>query len=193
MRVRIKLEEAEKVGKISVEEAIERRRSRRSFKREKLTKKEVSQIVWAAKKVPSAGALYPLELYLAIGADCIKDDIEAGVYHVRGNYMELHKEGDVREELAEACLRQTFIADAPISFIIAAEYARTTRIYGERGRRYVLIEVGHVSQNIYLQCEALGLATVAIGAFYDEEVSNVLNLPKHHEPLYIMPVGVRRD
>jgi SagB-type dehydrogenase family enzyme len=83
----------------------------------------------------------------------------------------MHKEGDLREDLAIACLRQMFIADASVSLVIAAEYERITRRYGDRGMRYVHIEVGHVGQNIYLQCEALGLATVAIGAFYDDEVA----------------------
>ena len=83
-----------------------------------------------------------------------------------------------------------FIAEAPVTFVIAAEYERTTRVYGKRGVRYVLMEVGHVSQNIYLLCEALGLATVALGAFDDREVARVVNLPRKHEPLYVMPVGV---
>lgn len=186
--MRIILEEAKKEGKISVEEAIEERKSRRSFKKEKLTMKELSQIVWSAKKAPSAGATYPLELYLVLGEECI-ENIDAGVYHVEKNNLEMHKRGDFKKELAIACLGQMFIADAPFSFVISAEYERTTRGYGERGMRYVLIEVGHAAQNIYLQCETLNLATVAIGAFHDDDVSKTLNLPKKHKPLYIMPVG----
>jgi SagB-type dehydrogenase family enzyme len=187
----IKLGEVDKKGAVSVEEAIARRKSRRSFKRTKLTRKQLSQVLWAAEKAPSAGATYPLELYVVIGADCV-EDIDAGVYHAEREYsqLELHKEGDLRAALADACLGQMFIVHAPVSFVIAAEYERTTRRYGDRGVRYVLIEVGHVSQNIYLECEALGLATVAIGAFYDEEVARVLDLPRQHRPLYVMPVGV---
>ncbi len=174
---------------MEIEEAIERRKSRRSFKRTALTEKQLSQLIWSAGKAPSAGATYPLELYAVIGKECA-GDIDAGVYHTKGySELELHKEGDLREELAVACLRQMFIADAPVSFVITAEYERTTRRYGERGIRYVHIEVGHVSQNIYLQCEALGLATVAIGAFYDDEVAKVLSLPEEHKPIYVMPVG----
>ncbi|MDI6810654.1 MAG: SagB/ThcOx family dehydrogenase [archaeon] len=187
----IKLEEIDKKGAVSVEEAIARRKSRRSFKRTKLTRKQLSQLIWSAGKAPSAGATYPLELYVVIGADCA-EDIDAGIYHTERGYSELevHKEGDLRTELADACLSQMFIAHAPVSFVIAAEYERTTRRYGDRGVRYVLIEVGHVSQNIYLECEALGLATVAIGAFHDEAVARVLSLPREHRPLYVMPVGV---
>ena len=122
-------------------------------------------------------------------------DINAGVYHTKRGYseLELHKEGDLRAGLADACLNQMFIAHAPVSLVTAAEYERTTRRYGDRGVRYVLIEVGHASQNVYLQCEALGLATVAIGAFYDEAVARVLNLPRQHRPLYVMPVGVSAE
>jgi SagB-type dehydrogenase family enzyme len=183
------LEEAEKSG--DLEEAISQRKSRRAFKRTKLTKKQLSRLIWSASKAPSAGATYPLELYVVIGAECV-EGIAAGVYHCVSGYSELerHKEGDLREELAIACLRQMFIADAPVAFVIAAEYERTTHSYGDRGIRYVHIEVGHVGQNIYLQCEALGLATVAIGAFQDDEVAEVLTLPDEHKPIYIMPVGV---
>lgn len=188
--MRIKLEEADKTGEVSLEEAIERRKSRRSFKRTPLTKKQLSQLIWSAGKAPSAGATYPLALYVVIGRECV-DDIDAGVYYSERGHseLEMHKEGDLREALAVACLSQTFIVDAPVSFVIAAEYERTTRRYGARGVRYVHIEVGHAGQNIYLQCEALGLATVAIGAFYDDEVARVLSLPKEHKPLYVMPAG----
>ncbi len=188
--MRIKLEGADKRGKVSLEEAIERRKSRRAFKRTALTKKQLSQLIWSAGKAPSAGATYPLELYVVIGKECA-EDIDAGVYHAkRYSELDLHKEGDIRKKLAVACLSQMFIADAPVSFVIAAEYERTTRRYGDRGIRYVHIEVGHVSQNIYLQCEALGLVTVAIGAFYDDEVARVLSLPEGQKPIYVMPVGV---
>jgi len=91
--------------------------------------------------------------------------------------------------LAKACLGQMFIADAPVSVVIAAEYERTTTKYGERGLRYVRIEVGHVGENICLQVVALGLGTVPIGAFWDEEVSRLLSLPKNYKPLYVLPVG----
>jgi len=81
------------------------------------------------------------------------------------------------------------IYQAPVDIIICALYQRTTRHYGDRGERYVHIEVGHAGQNIYLEATALGLATVAIGAFHDEPVREVLRLDKQYKPLYIMPVG----
>ncbi len=174
---------------VSVEMAIASRKSRRAFRKEALGMTDLALLVWAARRVPSAGAIYPLELYLVIGA---VEGIKPGVYHVLDDSsMELHSEGDLRTELAIACLEQMFIADAALSIVITAEYERTTRRYGERGIRYVYMEAGHVSQNIYLECEALGLATVAIGAFRDAEVANVLDLPETHRPIYLMPVGVR--
>ena len=185
---RVKLAVPEHKSTISVEEAIARRKSRRAFKHDAIKRREFALLVWAASKAPSAGATYPLELYLVIGA---VEHIEPGVYRVENGYLELHKGGDLRVELATACLRQMFIADASFSIVITAEYERTTRRYGERGIRYVHIEAGHVSQNIYLECEALGLATVAIGAFDDDEVAKVLNLPEAHKPLYVMPIGIR--
>jgi len=185
---RVKLEVPEHKSTISVEEAIARRKSRRAFKHDTIKRREFILLVWAASKAPSAGATYPLELYLVIGA---VEHIEPGVYHVDNGYLEPHKGGDLRVELATACLRQMFIAEASFSIVITAEYERTTRRYGERGIRYVHIEAGHVSQNIYLECEALGLATVAIGAFDDDEVAKVLNLPETHKPIYVMPIGVR--
>jgi len=178
--MRLKLEEADKKGKVSLEEAIAKRKSRRAFKRTKLTRKQLSQLVWAAGKAPSAGA-----------TAAAAEDVDAGVYHSEKGYLTLVRPGDIRGGLAVACIQQMFIAEAPVSFVIAAEYERTTRVYGKRGVRYVLMEAGHVSQNIYLQCEALGLATVAIGAFYDEDVVRIVNLPRKHRPLYVMPVGVK--
>jgi SagB-type dehydrogenase family enzyme len=188
--MQMKLEEADESGVVSLEEAIARRESRRSFKNKKLTRKQLSQLLWAAGKAPSAGATYPLDLYVVIGQDGV-EDVDAGVYHSAKGYLTLVRAGDIRGGLAVACLLQIFIAEAPVSFVITAEYERTTRVYGERGVRYVLMEVGHVAQNIYLQCETLGLATVAIGAFSDEDVARVVNLPRKHRPLYVMPVGVK--
>lgn len=191
----IKLPPIQTVGKISVEEVISRRRSVREYKDEALSLKEVSQLLWSAQGItanwggriaPSAGALYPLEIYLVTGR---VENLKPGIYRY---YPERHSlimivEGDKRFALFSSSLFQSCIKNAPISLVICAQYERTTRKYGERGKRYVHIEVGHVGQNIYLQAESLGLATVAIGAFVDEAVKKVLNIKE--EPLYIMPVG----
>lgn len=175
-------------SEVSLEEAITRRHSIRNFADRALSLAQVSQLVWAGKSVPSAGALRPLEIYLVVGQ---VENLETGVYHYlpQKHAIAMHKASDLRNDLAQAALGQYFIAEAPISLVIAAEYERTTARYGERGVRYVQIEVGHVGQNIYLQAFALGLGTVAVGAFDDQEVSRVLNLPPNYQPLYIMPVG----
>ena len=186
-------------GSVSLEEAIARRKSIRDFTRQCLSQSQLSQILWAAqgtgdtswsRTVPSAGATYPLEIFVVCGANCI-EQIDEGIYHYRteNHSLTLLYKGDVRLELARAALGQEFVYEAPVDIIICAIYERTTRRYGTRGERYVNIEVGHAGQNIYLQATALGLATVAIGAFHDEAVREVLRLEKQLRPLYIMPVG----
>jgi len=177
-------------GEMSLEEVIQKRKSKREFLGKPLTLEQASQILWASYAVPSAGALYPLEIYIVVGGDCVSD-LEAGVYHYlpANHSLEKVSEDDLRSELATACLGQSFIAEAPVSLVIAADCERTTSKYGERGIRYVQMEAGHAAQNVYLEAASLGLGTVAIGAFDDGEVSKVLQLPAVHKPLYIMPIG----
>ncbi len=124
------------------------------------------------------------------GTNCI-EGIGEGIYHydIDSHSLTLCHKGDMRLELARASLDQEFIYEAPLDIVICAVYERTISRYGDRGERYVHMEVGHAGQNIYLQAAALGLTTVAIGAFYDEQVRNVLQLEEQYKPLYIMPVG----
>ncbi len=187
-------------GSVSLEEAITRRRSERDFTPEPISLSQLSQILWAAqgisdtswkyRTVPSAGVTYPLEVFIACGRNGI-EGVGDGIYRYNAAHhsLTLHHKGDVRLELARAALGQRFIYHAPVDIVICALYQRTTLRYGSRGERYVYIEVGHAGQNIYLQAVALGLATVAIGAFYDEQVREVLRLDKQYRPLYIMPLG----
>jgi len=176
-------------GTVSVEEALFRRRSHRSFQPKMLTLQQLSQLLWAASASPSAGATYPLDIFVVVGTKCV-ENLDAAVYQYLGEEsLGLHAEGDRRDSLARAALGQDFVAKAPASIVIAATYERTTTRYGKRGQRYVHIEVGHVGQNVYLQAEALRLGTVAVGAFEDSAVARVLELPSAMLPLYIMPVG----
>jgi SagB-type dehydrogenase family enzyme len=187
-------------GRMSLEEAIARRRSVRDFAPEPLSQSQLSQVLWAAqglsnaegryRTVPSAGATYPLEIFIACGENGV-EGIGEGVYQykVESHSLASHFKGDVRGELAQAALDQDFICVAPVDIIICAAYNRTLSAYRGRGERYVHVEVGHAGQNIYLQATALGLATVAIGAFHDDEVREVLRLDKQYKPLYIMPLG----
>jgi SagB-type dehydrogenase family enzyme len=188
-------------GRITVEEAIASRRSRRKYSREPLELWEIAQLLWAAQGItepvwgfraaPSAGATYPLEVYVEARAEGVRG-LQAGIYHYRPetHSITLVKRGDFHKELYVASLNQEWVKNAAVNFIICAVYERTTARYGERGRiRYVHMEAGHVGENLYLQAEALGLATVAIGAFHDEQVSAILGAPKDLKPLYIYPVG----
>ena len=200
----IKLPSPQLEGKMSVEEALARRRSRRVFKDYSFTMEQISQLLWSAQGItekrigfrtaPSAGATYPLDIYLVVGKDRV-EDLKAGVYHYNPHHHSLIiiLEGDKRRELARACLRQRFIEDAPISLIITAEFSRITNRYGKEGIYYAHMEAGHVGQNVYLQAEALYLGTCAIGAFDDQQVREVMQLPIEEEPLYIMPVGKYAD
>ena len=185
----ITLPRPETGGTVSVQEAVHRRRSHRSFQPENLNLRHLSQLLWAASTGPSAGATYPLDIFAVVGNRCV-ENLEPAVYQYLGEHsLGLHADGDRREPLARAALGQHFVAKAPVSIVFAATYERTTARYGRRGQRYVHIEVGHVGQNVYLQAEALGLGTVAVGAFEDAAVSRVLELPSAMLPLYIMPVG----
>lgn len=194
----IKLPEPLYKGSLSLEEVIFRRISRRRFVSRKLTKEQISQLLWVtqgikkdnSRTVPSAGATYPLEIFIVIGDNSV-EDISGGIYLYRysKHTLDIHKIGDWRNELSKACWGQDFISTAPIDIVISAMFERTTTRYGKRGYQYAYMEVGHAGQNIYLESEALGLGTVAIGAFSDSGVCNVLELPEGFMPLYIMPVG----
>lgn len=189
-------------GKVSVEKALLNRRSIRDYKNEPLTLAEISQLLWAAQGItnqaqgfrssPSAGAIYPLEVYIVAGN---VDALIPGIYKYKpqNHQLLIVKEGDKREEVYRAALEQSFVRDAAIVLIFSAVYKRTTEKYGERGIRYVHIEVGHAAQNVYLQAVSLDLGTVVIGAFSDSEVKKIINMPDEEEPLYIMPVGKRRN
>ena len=186
-------------GKVSFEETVAQRRSVRRYAGEPLSLVELGQILWSAQGItggrmlraaPSAGATYPLEIFVLAGQQGV-DGLEAGIYQyvAKSHSLRLHKLGDFRTALARAALGQEFIAQAPANIAICAVYERTCNAYGRRGERYVHMEVGHVGENIHLQAVALGLASVEIGAFEDEEVRKVLGAEEQIKPLYIMPVG----
>jgi SagB-type dehydrogenase family enzyme len=193
----IKLPEPQYDSEVPLEQSLLERRSVRSYTGQPLTLQEISQLLWAAQGVtdpggyrtaPSAGALYPLELYIAAGD---VEGLAAGVYRYQPDGHRLVKtlDGDKRADLAQAALGQSCVAEGAADFVFTAVYERTTGKYGQRGIRYVHMEVGHAAQNLCLQATALGLGAVTIGAFYDKEVSQLLNLPAEEQPLYVIPVG----
>ena len=189
-------------GRLSVEEALKVRRTHRSFKSRALTLDQLSQILWASygvtaklpgyylKTAPSAGALYPLDIYALVGKRGVKD-LGPGVYRfLPGNHsVERIREGDFRTDIARLSAHQMWIAEAPLVLVITGEYARSRVKYGLRGVSYTQIEAGCVGQNVFLQAEALGLKAGIVGAFNNEKIIAALGLPGGHNPLLIMPVG----
>lgn len=196
----MKLPQPKTEGAISVERAIGQRRTVRSFSPQAIHGDQLSQLLWAAQGVtgaggfkraaPSAGALYPMDVYTVTGPDSVAR-MEAGVYHYEpGDHaLSLVNPRDARDAVARACLSQMWMARAPLHLVITAEYRRITGKYGNRGVRYAMIECGHIGQNIFLQAEALGLKAGIVGAYRDEKLIEIMNLPRTHEPLLIMPIG----
>jgi len=195
---KIALPAPKKDGATSVEKALRERRSIRDFKRDPLSIAEISQILWAAQGVtgsggllrtaPSAGALYPLEVYLVVGN---VEGLPEGIYRYRPEGHEVIRtvEGDKRIALSRAALDQTSVRDAAAVLMVTAVYGRTTAKYGERGIRYVHIEIGHVGQNVCLQAVALNLGGVVVGAFDDLAVKRITKLMPKEEPLYLIAIG----
>jgi len=188
----IPLPEPKIIGKMSVEEAIFRRRSERSFQPQELSMEQISQLLWAGQGItekswgfraaPSAGALYPLTLYV------VKKD---GVFRYLpdGHKLLQISTEDKRPSLMRASLGQTAITEAPVVIVVAGNFRITEAKYGQRAYRYVNMEVGHVAENIHLQAVALGMVSVPIGAFWDDVVAKTLELPETQDPYYLIPVG----
>ena len=201
-----KLPDINTIGNVSLEEVLNKRRSRRHFINRKVSIQNISQILWAAygitqlapdepyiyggyRTTPSAGVVYPLKIYLLAGN--VKD-IESGIYKFDPIERTIIRvvNSDVRTDLAVAAINQEMIQKAPASIIICAVSEKMIKRYGERGlNRFIPMEAGHASQNIYLQVEALHMGTCTVGAFIDDDVKKVMELPENENPLYIMPVG----
>ena len=194
----------------SVEKALLSRRSVRAFKDESISLAVLSQLVWAAQGItlkmdappnwawgpwqggkrtaPSAGALYPLEVYIVVGK---VDSLRPGVYKYKPQTHQLFEVGlgDRRSELAAAAVGQKWIQTSPCVLVVGAVYSRTEVKYGKRAERYAHIEVGHAVENVCLQALALDLGTTMVGAFKDDEVKKVLGMLTEEQPLAIVPVG----
>ena len=184
-------------GPSSVEQALLHRRSIRAFKNEPLSLADISQLAWSAQGVssprgfrtaPSAGALYPLEIYIFAGG---VTGLDAGVYkYAPRHILEKVIAEDRREDLARAALNQIFIATAPVVFLFCAVFERITNTYGERGRRYVYMEAGHAAQNLCLQAVSRGMGTTVVGAFQEDRVATMIALAPNELPIYIVAVGM---
>ncbi len=196
----VPLPERRRESDTSIEAALRSRRSVREFTPGPLTLAEVSQLLWAAqgetgagglRTAPSAGALYPLQLYLVSGDVA---GLDPAVYRYDPRRHELHRarDHDRRAELSAAALHQECVGSAAAILVIAADGRPTTAKYGTRARRYIEIEAGHAAQNVHLQAVALGLGSVDVGAFDDAAVKRVLGLPAAEDPLLLLPLGRKR-
>jgi len=193
------LPEPDRSGQHPLEVLLQQRRSVRDYSDKPLSLSDIGQLLWAAQGIthwqglrtaPSAGALYPLELYVIAGR---VDSLPAGIYHYQPDghrLLEMHR-GDRRNGLARAAFGQPWLEDAAAVVVFAAVFERTARKYGERAVRYVHMETGHAAQNLFLQAGALGLDTVTVGAFDDNAVTSLLQLPADAHPLLLMPIGGR--
>jgi len=194
LSLEIKLPEPNKSTPLS--QLLLKRRSIRKYGRGSLKLEEISQILWATyglvdknrRVVPSAGATYPIEVYVFVKN---VENLKPGIYKYdeNRNTIVLVREGDFSKELASACLNQDWVYKAPVNIVLVAIYERTTSWYGERGFRYIYMEAGHAGQNIYLVSTELNLGTVAVGAFHDDDVKRIIGLGDEYIVLYVFPIG----
>jgi SagB-type dehydrogenase family enzyme len=184
-------------SRVSVEEALLKRRSVRDFAAAPLTIVEVGQLLWAAQGVtsasgqraaPSAGALYPLELYVVAGQ---VTGLAAGVYRYipKNHTLVPVTSSDRRAALSKGAWKHHSITDAPATLVFSGVFTRTTRKYGGRGVRYVYMDAAHAAENVYLQAVALDLATFIIGGFDDGLVAQAVSLAAGEEAVALMPLG----
>lgn len=198
----VDLPQAEISTNMSVDQAIQNRRSVRRFSATPISLQDVSQLLWAAQGItdpernfrstPSAGHVFPMEIYLVAGNNGVLE-LEAGIYHYNpfNHTLEMIVKGDQRHNLSQAAHQQKWVNDAPINLVVTGNYHKMQDKYPDKNlsTRFVNMEAGHIGENIYLEAVSRGLGTVAIGSFYDDQMINILKLPTNETPLYIYPVG----
>jgi SagB-type dehydrogenase family enzyme len=187
-------------GRISVEEAIWKRRSVRNYLRKPITLAQLSQILWAAQGItdkesghraaPSPGAKYTLELYVFAREGGVTT-LPAGVYHYEPAVHTITrvKTGDYTSSLQSAARGQEQVGQAAAIIAITGVFERATAKYGERGVQYALQESGSAAENIHIESTALGLGTVMMGSFDDARVGHLIGIAKNEKPLLLMPLG----
>jgi SagB-type dehydrogenase family enzyme len=184
---------------LTVEKAIENRRSQRGFTGETMALAELAHLLHYSggitdkrhgfRAAPSAGATYPIEVY------AIANNIEGlvkGIYHylISSHELELVREGDFSNEMSRVALQERMFKEANVILALSAVFQRTEQRYRERAQRYICFEAGHIAQNTYLIATSLGLGACAIGAFYDNEFNRLLGLDgKNQSVLYLIAVG----
>jgi SagB-type dehydrogenase family enzyme len=197
----VKLPSPSLKGKVPVEETLARRRSVRHYGTRALTLQSLSQILWAAQGItdpdgvfrtaPSAGAVYPLELYAVVRKEGV-EGLPEGAYHYQpGDHsLALIKEGDLSADLEAATWGQEIVKAAAASIVMTGVRGKIAEKYGRRGAQYMYQESGHVAQNVFLQATALGIGTVVMGAFSQAGVRRVIGAGAGERPLYIQPLGI---
>ncbi len=201
---KVDLSDTTSITTLNVATAITTRRSRRRYNTQNtLSLTQLSQLLYLAhgitwdkrefRTVPSSGALYPLEIYPVVHR---VDGLEPGLYHhaVQHHQLELLKLGDLRQPLIKSGLSQDFLGEAQVCFVVSGIFQRTRWKYHERTYRYVLMETGHLGQNLYLAATALGLGVCGVGAFFDDPLNELLGIDGETEAaLYLVTVGELAD
>jgi SagB-type dehydrogenase family enzyme len=199
----IKLPPPVKKGTVSVEEALQGRRSNRQFANRPLELVQISQMLWAAdginnpqgkRTAPAAKAAYAIELYVVVGERGVTN-LAPGVYRylVADNALEPVAQGEFRTGVAKACNSQAWIEKAPVLVVITGDYARCATKNGEKmAPMYTHMESGFVAQNLFLQVGALGLGSGIVGVVNNKAVAQTLKLPQNDVPLLVMPVGYKQ-
>ncbi|MFC1587817.1 SagB/ThcOx family dehydrogenase [Planctomycetota bacterium] len=185
-----KLPAPDKDSGYSLEKAIANRRSRRVFGKNHITVGQLSNLLWSGqglthgrfRAAPSAGALYPMDLWVVI-----KDKFYQ--YIPKEHAIKLKSDSIKLKELHAAALEQDMVLNASVNLFISSVFERCSLKYRDRAPRYCMMEAGCIAENIHLQVEALNLATVIIGAFNDDKVKQVLGLRDSQRPMILMPVG----
>jgi SagB-type dehydrogenase family enzyme len=189
---------------MSLEDTVKKRRSVRNYSKKPVDMASLSQLLFSAQGItgetygtklrtaPSAGALYPIELYVFVHD---VEGLKQGLYHYSpfDHSLTRLKEGNLRKAVMNAGLRQEMLKDANLVFALSAVPARTTWKYGQRGYRYIYMESGHIAENILLQAVSLGLGAVPVGAFLDKELDRLLGIDGKSEiSLFLVAVGTVR-
>jgi len=188
----VQLPEPKTSGTLSLEEALSKRRSIRQFATKPLDFIQIGQLAWAGQGItesqrglrtaPSAGAIYPIELYFVAPQGSF-------VYQPKAHSLEQISGEDLRRQLAVAAGNQDFIAQAACNIVVAGSIRKLAPKYGNKARQYMLLEAGHIAQNIQLQAVCLGLGSVPVGSFETKDVGKILEMPGDLEPLLIVCVG----
>lgn len=181
---------------VSVEKALRLRQSTRLFEKSSVSIQELSQLLWSAQGIgnrhgyrtsPSAGALFPIELYVLVRRG---EGVYPGFYHYIPNkhHLEISTNSIDEEKLFMASYKQSWVKNAPILIVIASDTNRTAQKYHVKAFQYASMESGHVAQNMMLQSVSLGLGIVGVGAFDEQEIKQIFDIHTL-DVMYLICIG----